>query len=78
MKFCTKPELEVLLLLNENIYTDFLKSNDKKVKTFAKKYVTYNKKYYDHSSDFFENYYSGNRIEMLVNNMKEYKNLTFR
>lgn len=73
-KYCTKPELEILLIINENLYKEFQKNN-KKAKTFAKEKITYNKEKYDQSTKFLEKYYGGKRIERLVDNLKKYKKL---
>jgi len=73
-KFCTKPELEILLIINEELYQDFLKSK-KKPKDYAKEKITYNKKKYDQSNEFLLEYYNGARINQLVNNIKKYKQL---
>ena len=42
-KYCTKPELEILLIINEELYHDYLKSK-KRPKDYAKEKITYNKK----------------------------------
>lgn len=42
-KYCTKPELEILLIINEELYQDYLKSK-KRTKDYAKEKITYNKK----------------------------------
>ena len=42
-KYCTKPELEILLIINEELYQDYLKSK-KRPKDYAKEKITYNKK----------------------------------
>lgn len=73
-KYCTKPELEILLIINEKLYKEFLKSG-KSPKKFAKENIIYNKKYYDNSTKYLENYYSGNRVQLLVDNLKEYKRI---
>lgn len=73
-KYCAKPELEVLLIINENLYRDFLKSK-KSPKDFAKENIKYNKCYYDGSTMFYENYYGGKRINFLVSNILEYKKI---
>lgn len=46
-KYCTLPELEILLIINEGMYKQFTKSSEKKPKTFAKKNIIYNKRRYD-------------------------------
>lgn len=73
-KYCTKPELEILLIINENKINEFKKSK-KSPKVFAKENICYNKKYYDNSTLFYENYYANKRIKMLVSNIKEYKRM---
>ncbi len=65
-KYCTKPELEILLIINENMLDEFEKVKSKtKAKDFAKKYIQYNHRKYDNSSMFYREYYD-NRIELLV------------
>ena len=73
-KYCTKPELEVLLIINEGMYKDFLKSKIKP-KDYAKKNIKFNRKYYDNSTQFYDDYYGGSRIKLLVNNIRDYKKI---
>lgn len=73
-KYCTKPELEILLIINENKYKEFIKSK-KSPKSFAKENIRLNKKYYDNSTSFYADYYGGQRIKLLVSNLKEYRKL---
>lgn len=73
-KYCTLPEIEILLIINEGLYNEFLKSNDKP-KEFAKKHIVYNKTKYNQSSEFFVDYYRGKRIHNLIDNLKKYKHL---
>ena len=75
IKYCTLPELEILLIINEGMYKQFLKSGEKKPKTYAKRNIIYNKKRYEQSSDFFEMYYGGKRISNLIENLNEYKKI---
>jgi len=75
IKYCTLPELEILLIINEGMYKQFLKSGEKKPKTFAKRNIVYNKKRYDQSNEFFEMYYGGKRISNLIDNLNKYKKL---
>lgn len=74
-KYCTLPELEILLIINEGMYKQFTKSSEKKPKTFAKKNIIYNKRRYDQSNEFLEMYYGGRRILNLINNLREYKKI---
>ena len=72
-KFCTKPELEILLVIAENRAKDFEKEKSKKSpKEFCKEHLRFQGKRYDNSTEFFLNYFSG-RIEFLVHTIKEYK-----
>lgn len=74
-KYCTKPELEMLLILNEKLEKEYEKvKSSMSPKEFAKKNIKYNGKKYDQSSDFLEMYYSGDRVVNLINNIKQYKN----
>ena len=73
-KYCTLPEIEILLIINEGLYNEFLKSKDKP-KGFAIKNIRYNKVKYNQSSEFFVNYYGGKRISNLVDNLKKYKHI---
>lgn len=64
-KFCTKPELEMLLIIAENKISKY-----EKVKT--KKNITYKKRRYDNSTFFYELYFQ-DRINLLINSIKEYR-----
>lgn len=75
MKYCTLPELEILLIINEGLYHAFMKSTEKKPKSFAKKNIVYKGKRYDQSSGFYEMYYGGKRIHYLISNLIEYKRI---
>lgn len=73
-KYCTKPELEILLILNENLKHEYEKvKSTVKPKIFAKKNIKYNGKKYDNSTDFYMDYYGGKNISKLISNLKEYK-----
>ena len=62
-KFCTKPELEILLILNEGLLKEFEKVKSiESPKSFAKKNIKYNGKKYDQSSLFLKNYYGGKNV----------------
>lgn len=74
-KYCTLPELEILLIINEGLYSEYLKMRNMKPKEFAKANISYNRKKYDQSSEFIENYYAGKRISMLIDNLLEYKRI---
>ena len=71
-KYCTKPELEILLILNEGLEKEYEKiKSSQSPKIFAKKNIRYNGKNYDQSSKFLEEYY-GN-VKNLIANIKKYK-----
>ena len=74
-KYCTKPELEMLLIISENMDSEFEKVKSKtSPKTFSKENVLYNRVRYDNSTAFYRDYY-GERIDLLVNTIKRYKQL---
>ncbi len=74
-KYCTKPELEMLLIISENKDSEFEKVKSKtSPKAFSKEYVVYNRVRYDNSTSFYRDYY-GERIDLLVNTIKRYKQL---
>ena len=73
-KYCTKPELEMLLILNEGLEKEYEKvKSSQSPKTFAKKNIRYNDKKYDQSSEFLEGYYGGSNVKNLIDNIKKYK-----
>lgn len=74
-KYCTKPELEMLLIISEELNGKFEKEKSKKSpKSFSKENIVYNKKHYDNSTAFYRDYY-GHRIDLLVNTIKKYKQI---
>ena len=71
-KFCTKPELEMLLIIAENKVSEFEKVKaKKKPKDFCKQNVVYNRKKYDNSTAFYEEYFQ-DRIDRLTSAITEY------
>ena len=74
-KYCTKPELEMLLIISEGLQADFEKEKSRKSpKSFSKENVSFNRKRYDNSTAFYRDYY-GERIDLLVDTIKRYKQL---
>lgn len=73
-KYCTLPELEILIIINEGLYKQYLKSKETP-KTFAKRNIIYNNRRYDQSNEFLEMYYGGRRINMLIKNLMDYKHI---
>lgn len=73
-KYCTKPEMEILLIINENLLSKYNKSK-KSPKEFAEENIKLNGKYYDQTNIFLENYYGGKNIDKLVDNIIEYRRI---
>lgn len=73
-KFCTKPELEILLIISEGKFKDYMKKH-KKTKTYTKENISYNKRKYDQTNNFLEDYFGGKNIDNLVIAIKKYKEL---
>ena len=71
-KFCTKPELEILLIIAENRFQEFEKVKSKqKPKDFCKQHVVHNHKKYDNSTAFYDDFFKNN-IDVLVFAIIEY------
>lgn len=74
-KYCTKPELEILLIIAEGLLNDYEKVKSKvSPKEYAKEHIKNGKKAYDNSTKFFEDYF-GDDIKLLVDTIKKYKKL---
>ena len=72
-KFCTLPELEILLILSEKKFKEYEKGKSQKhPKDFAKDNIVYNKSKYKGDTKFYEAYY-GNDINKLIKAIQEYK-----
>lgn len=73
-KYCTKPELEMLIIISENLVSEYDKKKSKiKPKDFTKENVIYERRRYDNSTEFYKNYFSD--YLKLVNSIKEYKRI---
>ncbi len=71
-KFCTKPELEMLFIIAEQLTSQFGKVKSKqKPKEFCKQTVVFNRQHYNNSTSFYEDYF-GSRIDLLINSITEY------
>lgn len=65
----------MLLIISEGLNADFEKEKSKKSpKSYSKEKVVYNRNRYDNSTAFYRDYY-GDRIELLVDTIKRYKQL---
>ena len=74
-KYCTKLELEMLLIISENLDSAFEKVKSKvSPKAFSKENIVYNRTRYNNSTAFYRDFY-GNRIDLLVDTIKKYKQL---
>lgn len=70
-KYCTKPELEMLLIISENLAAEYEKVKSKtKPKTFAKANIRCGRRRYDNSTAFYEEYF-GPDCEKLVKVMDD-------
>ncbi len=74
-KYCTKPELEMLLIIAEGLVSEYEKvKSSEKPKDFAKKNIRFKRKKYDNSTQFYKDYF-GDRPDVLVEAIKEYKRI---
>lgn len=74
-KYCTKPELEMLLIISEQKESRFNRvSSCTKPKIFCKNEIKYNNKTYDNSTKFYQAYY-GSRVNVLINAINRYKQI---
>ena len=72
-KYCTKPELEMLLIINEDMVSDFVKAKATiSPKVFAKQHICCGRKRYDDSTQFYRDYYSKD-VDKLIYAICEYK-----
>lgn len=75
-KYCTKPELEMLLIIAEGLAGEFekVKSGKKRTspKSFSKEHIIYNHTRYDNSTQFYVDYF-GSDIDKLVAAIKTYR-----
>ena len=74
-KYCTKPELEMLLIISEGLVSEFEKTKSSvSPKDFAKKHIKCGRRQYDNSTQFFTDYY-GSDPDKLVEAINEYKRI---
>ncbi len=72
-KYCTKPELEILLIIACGLLEEYEKvKSELSPKEFAKMHIKCGKKKYDNSSKFYEEFFGAN-IDLLVDSIKEYQ-----
>ncbi len=74
-KYCTKPELEMLLIISEDLVSEFEKTkSDISPKDFAKQHIRCGRRKYDNSTQFYHDYYGENPCS-LVDAIREYKRI---
>ena len=74
-KYCTLPELEMLLIISEGLVNEFEKvKSTVRPKVFTKEHIRYNRKSYDNSSGFYRDYY-GSDCGNLINAIRDYKRI---
>lgn len=74
-KYCTKPELEILLIIACGLMDSYEKvKSTVSPKEFAKKNIKLGKKHYDNSTKFYADFFENN-VESLVAAIKEYKRI---
>lgn len=75
-KFCTKPELEMLLIIAEDKEAEFERvkagKHKMKPKDFCKANVVHNRRRYDNSTQFYRDYF-GTHIGILMDVIMKYK-----
>ncbi len=74
-KYCTLPELEVLLILSEGLYREYERERARsriQPKEFAKQHISYNHSRYKGDTKFYETYY-GENVSKLIDAIREYK-----
>lgn len=75
VKYCTLPELEMLLIISEGLVKEYEKvKSEVRPKAFAKEHIQCNRRQYDNSSQFFRDYY-GSDCGKLVQAIREYKRI---
>ncbi len=77
IKYCTKPEFEMLLIMAENMTDVYEKQKSTvKPKTFAKTFIVFNKKRYNNTPDWVHMYFDkwlNKDIKELLKAYKQYK-----
>lgn len=73
-KICTKPELEILFIINEGLLDDYTKSK-LKASTFAKTHIKLNGLKYSKNTQFIKEYLTYYGIEKLIECIYEYKRI---
>lgn len=74
-KYCTKPELEMLLIISEGLQKEFEKEKSTITpKSFAKDRIRLGKRKYKNDTEFYNLYY-GSRPDVLVTAIEKYRQI---
>jgi len=74
-KYCTLPELEMLLIISEGLVQEYDKVKSKiSPKAFAKEHIRFNRVRYNNSTQFYRDYYGGDCTK-LIHALREYKRI---
>ena len=74
-KYCTLPELEMLLIISEGLVREYDKvKSTVSPKRYAKEHIRFNRVQYNNSTQFFRDYY-GKDCEKLILALREYKRI---
>ena len=74
-KYCTLPELEMLLIISEGLVKEYEKvKSEVDPKAFAKEHIRFNRIRYNNSTQFFKDYYAGD-CGKLIHAIREYKRI---
>ena len=72
-KYCTLPELEVLLIISEKLWPQYIKVKSKiSAKEFAETHIRLNKRKYNNQTDFYYDYFR-RTPDKLVDAIREYR-----
>lgn len=74
-KYCTKPELEMLLIIAEGLVNEFEKTKSTvSPKEFAKRNIKMGRRRYDNKSSFYRAYFEDD-VSRLISAIREYKRI---
>lgn len=74
-KYCTKPELEMLLIIAEGMSSEYEKvKSSMKPKEFVKHYIVCDHQRYNNSTKFYRSYF-GRNVDILVRSLKSYRQI---
>ena len=74
-KYCTRPELEMLLIISENLTDEFEKSKSTVFpKQFAKSHIRCGRRKYNNDTAFYREYYGGD-CNKLIAAIRRYKEI---